>query len=106
VRARSRARQIDCHRDLERARLIAIVISSAPDRMASDRAIGWRLIAIVIASDCGTRSSSAAPVIALDCHRDCHRDCRYEIELVLLPCALREVARRAAAEQASATDCH
>jgi hypothetical protein len=31
---------------------------------------------------------------------------RYEIELVLLPCALREVARRAAAEQASATDCH
>ena len=31
---------------------------------------------------------------------------RYEIELVLLPCALREVARRAAAEQARATDCH
>ena len=52
-----------CARDLERARLMAIVISSAPDRMASDRAIGWRLIAIVIASDCG----------------------RYEIELVLRP---------------------
>ena len=58
-------------------------ISSAPDRMASDRAIGWRLITIVIAYYG-----------------------RYEIELVLRPCALREVARRAAAEQASATDCH
>jgi len=52
-----------CARDLERARLMAIVISSAPDRMASDRVIGWRLIAIVIASDCG----------------------RHEIELVLCP---------------------
>jgi hypothetical protein len=65
VRARSRARQIDCRRDLERARWIAIVISSAPDRMASDRAIGWRLIAIVIASDCGRYE------IELCCARDC-----------------------------------
>jgi hypothetical protein len=54
-----------CARDLERARLIAIVISSAPDRMASDRAIGWRLISIVIASDCGTYA------FELCCARDC-----------------------------------